>query len=260
MIYKSMLFVPAKEKMLSKISSLNSDAFIIDLEDSIPLSEKNKALEDLCNWLDKNNFSNIIVRVNKDNYEVEITRLIKYNVDFMLPKIEDVKYYNLKYLVDNGKKVYGLVESPMGLINIDKIASCENIYALAFGAEDYSSFIGMDNNSNNLLYAKCKIVNYARAYNKLVYDTPSFEIENVELFKKEVDVSRSLGFDGKLIINPKHIVYVNEKFNDIDLETIESIIKEYDSKDEAVQIINGKVYEKMHINHMKKILKERKNQ
>jgi len=32
---RSLLFVPAKEKMLRKIDNLDADSFIIDLEDSI---------------------------------------------------------------------------------------------------------------------------------------------------------------------------------------------------------------------------------
>ena len=32
---KSLLFVPARDKMLDKIKTMNADAYIIDLEDSI---------------------------------------------------------------------------------------------------------------------------------------------------------------------------------------------------------------------------------
>ena len=36
---KSLLFVPAKDKMLAKIPQMNADVFIVDLEDSIPEEE-----------------------------------------------------------------------------------------------------------------------------------------------------------------------------------------------------------------------------
>ena len=34
-VYNSLLFVPAKNKMLSKIEKLDAEAYIIDLEDSV---------------------------------------------------------------------------------------------------------------------------------------------------------------------------------------------------------------------------------
>ena len=47
----SLLFVPAKDRMLAKIESFDADAYIIDLEDSIEDYDKEEALERLVNWL-----------------------------------------------------------------------------------------------------------------------------------------------------------------------------------------------------------------
>ena len=66
---RSLLFVPAKDKMLQKISVFSSDGYIIDLEDSINEDEKEKALEVLCSFLTKHNIiPNIYVRLNKERY------------------------------------------------------------------------------------------------------------------------------------------------------------------------------------------------
>lgn len=45
MAIHSLLFVPAKEKMLKKIELLGADAYIVDLEDSIEVDNKAHALE-----------------------------------------------------------------------------------------------------------------------------------------------------------------------------------------------------------------------
>lgn len=67
---KSLLFVPAKDKMLAKIPSMNANAYIIDLEDSIPEEEKEEALMRVVNYLDgQSSVSNIIVRINSNYAE-----------------------------------------------------------------------------------------------------------------------------------------------------------------------------------------------
>ena len=45
----SLLFVPAKDRMLAKIESFDADAYIIDLEDSIEDYDKEEAVERLVN-------------------------------------------------------------------------------------------------------------------------------------------------------------------------------------------------------------------
>lgn len=118
----------------------------------------------------------------------------------------------------------------------------------------------MQNSIEYLNYQKSIIVTYAKAYGKKVYDTPSFKLDSIELFEKEVDDAFNLGFDGKMLITPKHIDYINKVFSSGEIETIKSIIELYEKSDEAVVVIDGKVYEKMHIAHLKKILQEKENE
>lgn len=260
MVNRSLLFVPAKTKMLNKINSFSADMYIIDLEDSISEFEKNEALMALINWLENYiDKSKIIVRLNKNNYLREIELLRQYKLDYMLPKFESINDYDLENEFFKDSKIYALVETPLGIININEIVRSEKIYAIAFGAEDYTSIVGMENDNKILIYQKSRLINYSKAYHKLIYDTPSFEINDYDVLKKDIYRSREMGFDGKLCINPKQVNFVNEAFNDIDLEYIEFVVKQYESNNEAVQVINGKVYETMHIKHLKNIIKERRS-
>ena len=43
-VYRSLLFVPATEKLLSKIEDCKADAVIVDLEDAILPEDKDNAL------------------------------------------------------------------------------------------------------------------------------------------------------------------------------------------------------------------------
>lgn len=255
---RSLIFVPAKEKMLSKISSMNADIFIIDLEDSIATNEKDIALSTVTAYLDGvENSKNIIIRLNKERYVEELTALHKYNVDFMLPKFECIEDYSEISNFSSNHSFYALVETPKGIVSISKIAQLEEISSIAFGAEDYTASVGMQNSIEYLIYQKSRLVTYAKAYGKKVYDTPSFKLDNEELFRAEVDNAYNLGFDGKMLITPRHLDYINRVFSDCDIESIKKIVDIYENQDQAVLVIDGKVYEKMHIAHLKKILKEK---
>lgn len=254
----SLLFVPAKDKMLAKIESFDADVYIIDLEDSIEDSDKEDAVERLVDWLRTNvEKHKITVRLNKSSYKTELEKLKEFNVDFMLPKYEEFDDYSLDDTSWYNHKIYVLIETAKGLINIGRLLAHQKIYAVAFGAEDYTASVGMKNSIDNLQYQKSRLVSYARAYGKLVYDTPSFQLNNEEAFEAEVDNAFDLGFDGKLAINPRQLSYIKKAFSGGDLTSMQKIVDLYEKEQKAVLMVDGKAYEKMHIAHMKKIIKEK---
>lgn len=255
---RSLLFVPVKEKLLKKVGLLGADAYILDLEDSIIDEEKKAALQLLKVFLmsvDKN--IKIIVRVNKNNYVKEINELKNFEVSFMLPKFETFDEYSD---IPLEKKYIALIETPRGVLNCKEIVMCKYIDSIAFGAEDFTASIGMDNDILLLQPQKNMLVTCAKAYGKKVFDTPSFKLDNFEEFTKEVDNARALGFDGKMAINPRQIDTINNLFSITDYNYILNVIETYEQCGDAVQVIDGKVFEKMHISHLKKILKENKGE
>ena len=256
---RSLLFVPAVEKMMNKIVGFSADGYVIDLEDSIPLANKQDALKSLIVFL-KTRPENIFVRLDSALIDDEIKALKNYDfVGYMLPKFDNPSVYE-KYAGEfSRRQMIALVETPQGMVNVGNIAACEWIDALAFGAEDYTSCIGMVNNAEMISNARSRIVMFGKANRKFVYDTPSFILNDSEALATEIQLAKDMGFDGKLAINPKHVPVINEIFKSCDVEYIRTIIERYDTVGEAVQVIDGKVYEKMHIDHMKRILKENGN-
>ena len=259
--YKSLLFVPAKNKMLTKIDMLDADAFIIDLEDSIEEDYKEEAISNVIAYLEKSTVSkDIFVRINKDRALSECNRLQNTGIKgFMLPKFENPQ----EYLVLGEKilekyQIIALIETPRGVVNLPDISSCSWVDALAFGAEDYTAAANMKNTKTNLLYVKSKLLTYSKAENKLVFDTPFMQLSEENLLEEEIQDSFDMGFDGKMAINISHIKQINTVFGSDDIEKIKNIIEEYEKAGKAVVVIEGKVYEKMHINHLRRILRERK--
>ena len=258
MIYRSLLFVPARKKMLNKIVELHAEAYIIDLEDSISKDKKDEALDALCDFLESNrDIKNIYIRVNNDRLFIEMKRIREYsNVGIMLPKFEDSKqYYQFEKDLLN-HRVIALVETPLGVINALSIASCSWVEALAFGAEDYTTAMGMKNDTRLLLYAKSALLVAAKANGKAIYDTPSLQISDENLFKMEVQNAVDMGFDGKMAIHPKQIEDIHKMFSGMSIKELMRIIEAYDNAGSAVTVIEGKVYEKMHIERMRKLIHE----
>ena len=255
---KSLLFVPAKDKMLAKIPTMNADAFIIDLEDSIPEEEKQEALNRVVSFIEGfADASNIIVRINSNHSEHELSKLSKFgNVSFMLPKYEKENPYDALSEKLEGHYTIALIESPAAIIQLSDICKVGYLSALAFGAEDYTAKVNMENNIDFLFFQKSMLVTFAKAYNLQVFDTPSFKLSDETEFEREVKNAVSLGFDGKMAISPKHVQFINDTFNSNDLEYMKSLISRYEADENAVVVIDGKVYEKMHINRFKKIIKE----
>ena len=70
------MFVPANEKMLSKIPTCSADTVIIDLEDAVLEEYKDEALILVKKYLDevKTNMP-IYIRINPDRVEREISLL-----------------------------------------------------------------------------------------------------------------------------------------------------------------------------------------
>lgn len=255
---RSLLFVPAKEKTLAKIPYLDADAYIVDLEDSIPEDEKEDALNRVIVFLDsQSQASNIIVRINSNRAERELSRLYKYSeIGFMLPKFEKKNPYDGLKEQLKGHFTIALIESPKAIVELSEICKDDYINALAFGAEDYTAKVNMENSIDYLFFQKSMLVTYAKAYNLRVFDTPSFKLNDEAEFKREVIHAKGMGFDGKMSISPKHVLFINETFSFYDLDYLKSVISRYEMDGNAVVVIDGKVYEKMHINRFKRIIKE----
>lgn len=254
---KSLMFVPSKPKMLKKIPASEADAVIIDLEDSINEADKQQALEDACGFLSTQSDKVIFVRVSGNHLDEEIEKLDKYTfAGYMIPKFENPDVYKKYETYFERKDVIALVETPMGIVNLKEIASSPFVTAIAFGAEDFTSVIGMKNCADSINYARSAIVTYGKAYGKTVIDTPSFVIDDMGALEKDIQIAVDFGFDGKLSIHPKQVAKINELFQYLDLDKIKGIVAEYEAAGEAVLRIDDKVYEKMHIAHFKRILKE----
>ena len=252
-----LLFVPAKDNTLAKVIGCGYP-IIIDLEDSIPIVDKEIALTKVCSFIGqyKTSDSIIYVRINKDRMEQELVILSSYEIGYMIPKCEDAAFLTKYAGLLQNHAVIALIETPAGVLHAEEIANSPLVSAIAFGAEDFTACMNMVPSVDSLMPIKLKIVMSAKMYHKAVYDTPCFSLGNDDLLERDVESSVKLGFDGKLAIHPKQMDVIQKCFSNHDVTFYQNIINEYEKRGGGVQIIDGKIYESMHINRFKKIIKE----
>lgn len=254
--YRSFLFVPATDKLLNKIPVCKADVIIIDLEDSIPEVDKSDALKRAIDFLSNYSYEcDVFVRVNSDNFKNEILALDCLAIKgYMLPKTEGEADIN-KISALTSKEIIALIESAKGIVNIDTIAQNARVTMIAFGAEDFTSQNGIENDDMFLSYPKSRIVLYAKANKKWVIDTMSLVIHDTTKYRELAINSRKFGFDAKLAIHPMQVDVINEVFSE-DIKHYKDIVTKYEKSALAVVEIGGKIYEKPHIDAMKRKIKE----
>jgi len=149
-------------------------------------------------------------------------------------------------------QIMAAIESTLGVINAYDIATAsKRMMGIALGAEDYSANLKTQRTPEGmeLLLARQTIVVAARAAGIDALDTVYSNLNDMETFRKEVELIKSLGFDGKSIINPRQIEVVNEVFAPKEKEiqkslTILAAIKEAEKRGSGVIAVNGKMVDR----------------
>ncbi len=144
------------------------------------------------------------------------------------------------------------IESTLGIVNAYEIAvASERMMGIALGAEDYCANLKTQRSpeGTELLFARQQIVVAARAAGIDALDTVYSNLNDMETFRKEVELIKQLGFDGKSIINPRQIEIVNEVFAPTEkaiekAKTIIAAIKEAEKRGSGVIAVNGKMVDR----------------
>ncbi len=249
MLLRSCLFVPGNNyRAILKTERIDFDAAIFDLEDAVPIEDKETARIFVRDALEKLDFDGRfkIVRVNAEAemLEEDLKAVLLEDLGgIMLPKTESAKdVLKLKKLMEdigNGKMkpfIIALIESAKGVVKAEEIAECKGVAAIAFGALDYyrtlgRSYFKFSPEQTELLYARSKIVNSAKAYGKKALDSPFFGlIIDKEGLLREAKLAWQFGFDGKLVIHPNHVPIINKVFSpsEEDVRLAKEIVAEFE--------------------------------
>lgn len=225
-LLRSLLFVPGhNKKLLQSASRSDADAIIIDLEDSVPKSNKAMARKVAFEKLEEGLFRDrlVFVRINRgEDFNLDIDAFASsFITGFVLPKVEwwgNINEFDHKLkaietkrgLILNSLKIIPLIETTCGVLHALGIAlASSRVIAVAFGSEDYIADLegvyqpcpkGTTFNTPRAIIAMS-----ARAAKIIPIDTVYPDISDLSGFDTFVSNSRSLGFEGSLILHPKQI-------------------------------------------------------
>lgn len=266
---RTMMFVPGNNPgMMADAHIYGPDSIMLDLEDSVTMAEKDAARLLVYQALKTVDYGNteMVVRINPLNTpygKKDIEAVVKAGVDVIrMPKTEtaeevveverEIERVERELGCVGRTKIMTAIESTLGIVNAYAIATASpRMMGIALGAEDYCANLKAQRTpgGDELRLARETIVVAARAAGIDALDTVYSNLNDMETFRQEVEYIKTLGFDGKSIINPRQIEVINEVFAPKEKEitkarAIIAAIKEAEAKGSGVIALNGKMIDR----------------
>ncbi len=247
---RSLLYVPGNmPSMLQNVTIFDADVVQLDLEDAVPLSEKDAARILVRKFLDGYAVrrQEVFVRINgldTPYAEDDLREVLPALPDgIRLPKADtpevvehlDTLLTEFEESFDGrlGRfKIIPSIETAHAVIHAFDVArSSERIVALAFGAEDYTASMEIERTKGGqeLFTARNRMLWAAKASGVQAIDSIFADVDDVEGLRRETEQIKTLGFTGKSLVNPRQIEVVHDIFRpkrseiDYALEVMESI-------------------------------------
>ncbi|MDD6087759.1 MAG: CoA ester lyase [Desulfovibrionaceae bacterium] len=270
-VQRSIFYVPGNNpKFLEKAKSIPADIITLDLEDSIPPSEKEVTREMIAKELKEGNIAaatgaDMYVRIN--NWETFMTlddlnavvvpglkgiTLAKTGhaddvkrLDYVLSKLEQERG------IEPGTvKISMLLETAKGIMNAYEccMASPRNVNAI-FGAVDYcrDMRVKLTDKGEEQLWGRAKTAIACRAAGIVAIDAPFVNYTDVEAFEANVRDGLQMGYGGRMIINPRQVEPSNRLYapDPADVQWARDVVKCFEeeglAKGKAAVSLNGKM-------------------
>ena len=233
-VLRSLLFVPGNQaRMLERASGLKPDAFIPDMEDSVPIDEKANAREVTASYLARlaASGSPVIPRVNALDtglLDDDLKAVVGEHIfGVSVGKIDtpnDIAVISAKLdalergagIAVGSVRLVPWIETAMAIVNLYEICRASpRIVGVAFGAEDFTNDMGIERTESEAetFFARNAISVAARAADVLALDTPYFSFRDPDGLRENARTARQYGFKGKFAIHPAQIDIINETFS-----------------------------------------------
>jgi citrate lyase subunit beta/citryl-CoA lyase len=260
-----MLFVPAvKWELIPKAASSDADAVCIDLEDSVPASEKEASRANVVRAFEELDFGRRARMMRMNGLDtpfayrdlIDVVERVGDRIDLvMVPKASaaaDVAFVSrLLDQIESHRRFarpIGLavqIETAAGFLNVREIArASRRIEWLIFGQGDFAASMRMPaadigtTDEHDALYPGHRwhsvmqtIIAAARANDLGCLDGPYAAFRDMSGFEHACKIARVLGFDGKQCIHPSQIATANAVFSPTaaEVEHARRIVAAYDA-------------------------------
>lgn len=215
--FTNFLFVPGnRPDRYAKALASAADLVCIDLEDSVPVTEKDTARNDAMAAISGGQFNRLAVRINGLRTAAglaDLLALVKSAKPAFLfvPMVESVTEIEIiRNVAGDGFAIVPLIESVRGLRAASDIATCPGVTAIMFGGGDFAAELGVKLEWEPLLHARSELVMACAAANIRAIDVPYIDLENETGLAAECVKAKALGFHAKAAIHPRQIDAIND--------------------------------------------------
>ena len=227
--WRTALFIPVHlEKFVAKAHTRGADAYILDLEDSVPLEQKAQARE--CVIPAAKTVSQggaaALVRINLDErfaMDDVVASVSEYVQAIVVPKVESaLQLQNFSARITELEKernipightaIIAMIESVDALPVLDEIAKADpRVVAMTLGSEDFSATAGMQPLPQTLLLPNQMLAFACRRAGIMPLGFPGSiaDYSDIDAFTDTVKFAKQLGFVGAFCIHPKQVEVIN---------------------------------------------------
>jgi len=268
---RSLLFMPGSNaRALEKARNLPADGLILDIEDSVAPDAKAKAREQIAEAIAAKGFGKREVWIRTNSLDTawwadDVAMAGQAKPDgILVPKVSSVADLDeigdrLRGIgADPSIKVWAMIETARAVLDADKLAAASRdpktrLAGFVFGPNDISreTRIKMQPGRAAMIPMITHCILATRAHGLEILDGPYSDISNVDGFALECAQARDLGFDGKTLIHPSHIVACNAIFTPPTEEVAEArkIIAAFAQPENASRgaiQLDGRMVERLH--------------
>jgi citrate lyase subunit beta/citryl-CoA lyase len=272
---RSVLYMPgANARALEKSRTLPADALIFDLEDAVAPEMKERARDQVIEAVRTGGYGKreIFIRTNGLNtpwgYD-DLVAVAKAGSDAaLLPKVESAEMVRQaeSVLESHGAPshlaIWCMMETPRAMLHAEAIADASpRLGGLVMGTSDLAKDLQAQHTAMRLplitSLGLCMLA--ARAARVAILDGVYLDLNDEEGFVDSCRQGAELGFDGKTLIHPKQIEAANEVFgpSEEELRLSRRIIDAYaaaEAEGKGVVVVDGKLIEKLHVDHAKRVV------
>lgn len=224
---RSMLLSAGNLEISRKLGRFDADLKVIDLEDGVPVAEKESGRRmtvetvDLLRGADLQ--GQLMIRVNAPDSEWvfdDLEAIAMSPIDgIVVPMVSGPKHVRqiedaLDMLGCHVPIMWG-IETGRGVEYVSQILDeSTRPMGIYFGSEDYATDAGLTRTSSNqeILYARSRVALAAANRGHHSMDKGYTDVEDVEGFREDAQAGKELGFTGKICVTPRQADVSNEVF------------------------------------------------
>ena len=228
------------------------DSIMLDLEDAVAENQKDAARYSLYHALQEIDYRGVerVVRINgldTPHWREDIRVCVAGGADTIrIAKTESAQdVHTVEEAVLAAEREFGrpegstllmaALESCRGVLNALEICeSSERLIGIALSGGDYTKDLQtkITGTGVELMGARQHMIMAARAAGVQCWDTVFTNLDDMEGFRKETEMIKLMGFDGKSLVNPRQIRVVHEVFTPTEKDIIfaEKVVREIDDK------------------------------